>query len=118
MIVFLSFLRHILPAGGMIKKLDRFVKRSMENTEYSRPCRKNRIPLIALHKNSVTVRQIFSADPATKAQADFRPSAVAPFPSDSCLALSNGTDGYRASIQAIQFFRMVTPVNTFVNSKN
>jgi len=46
----------------------------------------------------VTVRQIFSDDPAWKTKGIFLTSAVSPFPNDGRLALPKGTDEARASI--------------------
>ena len=75
-------------------------------------------PMIALHKKTlVTVRQIFSADPATGQQALPGTSAVAPFPFRSCTGFAGGTDGYRASIKRFNFdcilALMFRPVNCF-----
>ena len=60
--------------------MNRFVKRSMgmRNKPHLRDSEQ---PLIALHKVLVTVRQIFSADPATKERAFFWHFGGAPFPS-------------------------------------
>jgi len=57
------------------------------------------LPVIALHKNFVTVRQIFSDDPASESRADPNTSAVFPFFLRGCPALRKNTDEARASIK-------------------
>jgi len=56
------------------------------------------LPSIALHKVIVTVRQIFSADPAMKDRAIFQASAVLPFFFGGCTTLPKNTSEDRASI--------------------
>ena len=74
----------------------------------------------ASQKILVTVRQIFSADPATGQQALPGTSAVAPFPFRSCTGFAEGTDGYRASIKRFNFdcilARLLPAVNCFFHN--
>ena len=69
----------------------------------------------ASQKILVTVRQIFSADPATGQQALPGTSAVAPFPFRSCTGFAGGTDGYRASIKRFNFDCILAPLFAIVN---
>ena len=59
--------------------MDRFVKRSME-IRINAPKECTGWPLIALHKVLVTVRQIFSDEPAMEDRAIFQSFGGAPFP--------------------------------------
>ena len=61
--------------------MNRFAKRSMvRRINVPEKERKTELPMIALHKVIVTVRQIFSADPATEDRAIFHHFGGTPFP--------------------------------------
>ena len=60
--------------------MNRFAKRSMVRRINVPWERKTEMPMIALHKVFVTVRQIFSADPATEDRAIFHHFGGTPFP--------------------------------------
>ena len=65
----------------------------------------------------VTVRQIFSAVPASSAQAAMLTSAVSPFLSAAACALPKSTDESRASISSDSIFFILTFSASFVNIK-
>ncbi len=56
----------------------------------------------------MTVRQIFSDEPAKQTQADLLASAVAPFYCNGCLALLPYTHGHRASIMGDSVAQIIT----------
>ena len=61
--------------------MNRFAKRSMVKRIHTHIRGiQTELPLIALHKVIVTVRQIFSADPATEDRAIFHHFGGTPFP--------------------------------------
>ena len=96
--------------------MNRFAKRFMEYTENRPPTGLSEQPMIALHKKIlVTVRQIFSADPASGQQALSQHFGGGPFPFPGCTGLAGGTDGYRASIKRFNFVCILAPVLTPVN---
>ena len=82
------------------EKMDRFVKRSMEvyGMQFPRAGKIQTAIDSASQSNFVTVRQMFSDDPAFKPQAGFNTSAVIPFLINGYLTLSISTDEHRASI--------------------
>ena len=71
--------------------------------------------MIALHKKLVTVRQMFSADPAPGQQASSKHFGGGPFPFPGCSGLAGGTDEYRASIKRFNFDCILAPLFAIVN---